>query len=235
MAKCVLDKDEDFRILKTLGSGGFGCVYLIRHRTYGRIAYKELQKKLPTSAFGEEHLETLREEAKIQQNLKHPNIVVLYGAQFDANNCGLFLEFMKHGPVNEFIEMFDVTWGWKIQVMHDVGLAMFYLHCQQPAIIHGDLKCQNILIGNEYRAKITDFGLAQTIQSIPYQDGDGGHHRGGTTQYIAPECWTRPPGKKTKKFDVYSFAISMWEVFSQKTCLLQLCSRNNSCVCIERR
>ena len=149
MTQCNFDKVEEFRVLKTLGSGGFGCVYLIKHRIYGLIAYKQLQKKLSTSGFGEEHFEKLREEAAIQQNLKHPNIVALYGAQFDANNCGLFLEFMEHGPVNEFIETFDVTWGWKIQAMHDVSLAMLFLHCQRPAIIHGDLKCLNILIGGQ--------------------------------------------------------------------------------------
>ena len=211
MASCVLTEGEEFRILNPLGSGGFGCVFLIWHRKFGKIAYKELQE----SDSGDKHLrKKLEDEATIQRSLKHPNIVALYGEKFDPDNCGLFLEYMENGPVNEFLENFSVTWGWKIQIMQDVSLAMNFLHSHQPAIVHGDLKCQNILIGTDYHAKITDFGLAQTILNI--KNTDGSHCYGGTLEYIAPECLTSPRREKTVKFDVYSFAISMWEIFSQE-------------------
>ena len=95
------------------------------------------------------------------------------------------------------------------------SLAMTYLHQQKPVVIHGDLKCQNILIGYGYRAKISDFGLSGTIETLASSDLD--RKLCGTLEYIAPEYHDNPYKKKNDKFDVYSFGISSWEIFSQKS------------------
>ena len=106
-----------------------------------------------------------------------------------------------------------VTWEQKLQILHDVASAMSYLHHHQPIIIHGDLKCQNILIGYWHYAKISDFGMAQ-IKSISRSKSS--HPGCGTLQYIAPEYLKDPLKKKSEPFDVYGFAISAWEIFSEK-------------------
>ena len=199
----------EFKILKQLGEGGYGSVHLIQHPTWGRIALK----KFPTSSSSEKDLERMKKEADIHKNLHHPNILKMFDAQFDSEVCGLFLEYMEYGPVDEFIQQIKVTWEQKLQILHGVALAMSYLHRQQPIIIHGDLKCQNILIGCGYHAKISDFGMAH-IKNI--SRNEIGHPGGGTLQYVAPEYLKDPFKKKSEPFDVYGFAISAWEIFSEK-------------------
>ena len=155
----------------------------------------------------------MKKEADIHKNLHHPNILKMFDAQFESKLCGLFLEYMEYGPVDVFIQQNEVTWELKLRILHDVALAMSYLHHHQLIIIHGDLKCQNILIGGGYHAKISDFGMAH-IKSI--SRSRSGHAGGGTLQYIAPEYLKDPFKKKSEPFDVYGFAICAWEIFSEK-------------------
>ena len=208
----------EFKILKQLGEGGYGSVYLIQHSTWGRIALK----KFPTTSSLEKDLERMKKEADIHKNLHHPNILKMFDAQFDSEVCGLFLEYMEYGPVDEFIQRTKVTWEQKLQILHDVALAISYLHRQQPIIIHGDLKCQNILIGCGYHAKISDFGMAH-IKSI--SRSESGHPGCGTLQYVAPEYLKDPFKNKSESFDVYGFAISAWEIFSEKRPYYDFCDQ----------
>ena len=87
--------------------------------------------------------------------------------------CGLFLEHVKYGSVDSFLEEFSVSGEWKMQLIYDIASAMTFLHDRQPPIIHGDLKCQNVLIGIEFRAKICDLDLLACIRfrnpSLPIQ------------------------------------------------------------------
>ena len=188
------------------GAGSFGVVELIAHATLGLVACK----KFKTSDTPEE----IRKEASIQQNLRHPNIVTLYLAEFEPTCCRLFIEYMKYGTVDEFIRDYDVPWKWKLQIVHEVALAMAYLHGRDPAIIHGDLKCANILIGFEFHAKVSDFGLAHMKGMSLSENCDKIR---GSIRYMDPNYLEDLLKKKTEYFDVYGFAISMWEIFSEKT------------------
>ena len=192
---------NQFTLTKPLGGGGFGITYLVEHSIYGEIVFKkiEISDDLERKRF--------QREFEIHQNLHHPNIVNLFNVYSVETTCGLFLEYMKYGDVTDFIEEFDVTWQWKTKIVRDVAQAMVYLHSRQPCIIHGDLKPQNILIDDRYCAKISDFGLA--CSQSPNSDFSS-----GSLPYIAPEYLEGE--QKTVKFDVYSFAISVWEIYSGK-------------------
>ena len=133
---------------------------------------------------------------------------------------------MTYGTVDNFIEDFEVPWEWKIQIMCDVSDGMLYLHQSNPAIIHGDLKCSNILISDEFRAKISDFGLARTTQALSSSRNETGQTVIGTSAYIAPEYWEDPRLKKNKTFDVYGFAISSWEILSEKRAYYDFCEKS---------
>ena len=202
---------QDYRILKYLGDGGFASVHLTQHRKLGKVAYKKFAAlNLPDSDWTQ-----IRKEAKIQMRLRHPNVVSMFEAQFTSPDIGLFLEYMQYGSVDSFIREYTVTWEWKTQILYDVSLAMAYLHRHKPVIIHGDLKSQNILIGDGYRAKISDFGLSRTIQTLSSVEVKVKLR--GTIEYIAPEYLDDPYRKKTEKFDVYGYGITAWEIYSQKS------------------
>ena len=210
---------QQFNIVKQIGEGGYGSVFLVKHLKWGEVVLKKLQD---TKDIDNCDLDILKHEANILKNLRHPNVVTFYGGRFDPNFCGLFIEFVKYGSVDRFLKKFLVTRDWKIQIIFDISLAMCYLHEQQPPIIHGDLKCQNILIGNDFHAKVCDFGLAR-IYSISKPVTE--HSIEGTLEYIAPEYFRQPRKSKSAKFDVYSFAISAWEIFYQKRAYHDFCDR----------
>ena len=206
MAECELSQISGlFRLLSPLGGGSFSTTYLVEHQHFGEIVFKKIEI---SSDIDRDHF---RREFKINERLRHPNIVPFFGGYSVEKTHGLFLEYMKYGGVQDFIEEFDVTWQWKTQIVRDVAQAMVYLHSRQPCIIHGDLKPRNILIDECYRAKVSDFGLA-CLQIL--QHSQNSIPRCGTLPYIAPEYLEDRSKQKTSKFDVYGFAISVWEIYS---------------------
>ena len=201
---------EQVNFLRVLGGGGYGSVTLVHHSTWGEVACKKVESVAMSSNTETE----ISKEADIQQNLRHPNIVTLYEAHFEPSHCLLFLEYMKYGSVDSFLKSYATSWQWKAQIIYEVVLGMAYLHKQKPAIIHGDLTCANILIGYEYHAKVSDFGLAR-MKEMSKSKTDNPLR--GTLRYIAPEYFSELKKKKTESYDVYGFAICVWEIFSEKT------------------
>ena len=205
----------EFKTLKRLGAGGYGYVDLIEHPKFGIVAYKAL--------YGDEkYLAQFKKEVEIQKKLRHPNITLLFEERFDHPNYGIVLEFVKYGSVDTFLAEFEVFWEWKSQILYNVASGLCYLHEWKPVIIHGDLKCGNILIGDGFHAKISDFGLARIVQDQSRSTTNNAIS--GTIEYIAPEYFADPTMKKTEKFDVYGFAISAWEIFSEKRAYHDFCS-----------
>ena len=197
-----------YKYQKLLGEGGFGIAYLVIHEEHGEVVFKKLET---TSASWRMKFQN---ESAIHERLSHPNIVKYFGVHSVPETCGIFLEYMKHGTVVDFIREFSIPWQWKTLIMYDVAQAMSYLHNQhQPSIIHGDLKPSNILIDGQYRAKVSDFGLA-CLQRMVHNSTDRSPR--GTLPYIAPEYLEDNRKQKTVKFDVYGFGISVWEIFSEK-------------------
>ena len=211
MAESVPRDIQPFQVLRELGGGGFGAVYLVDHNRFGTVAYKVCQG----SSTDKKQVELLKKEAEQHRTLHHPNVVIFYDAVFNSTCCGLFIEYMKYGSVDEFIKRFKVPPEWRIQIIYEIACGMFYLHGNQPAIIHGDLSRQNILIGEGFHAKIADLGLSQTLKEN-YENSKTATQLRGKTEYIAPEYFKNSSKRKSTKFDVYGFAITAWEILSQK-------------------
>ena len=209
MAECLVTEDLLFRSLKYLGEGGYGTVQLVDHNRFGTVAYKTC----PGPSIDRQA--ELKEEADQHRTLHHPNVVILYDTVFNTTCCGLFIEYMKYGSVDEFIKLFKVPPEWRIQILYETACGMFYLHSNRPIIIHGDLSSQNILIGEGFHAKIADFGLSRTLKEN-YENSKTVTPLRGKFTYIAPEYIKDKFRRKSEKFDVYSFAISAWEILSQK-------------------
>ena len=157
MAESTPTKIQPFQISKLLGEGGFGTVQLVRHDRLGEVAFKTC----PIERKAELEL-----EAELHRTLNHPNIVVLHETVFNSTCCGLVIEYMKYGSVDEFIEKFKVPPEWRIQIIHETASGLSHLHGNQPVIIHGDISIQNILIGEGFHAKIADFGLSRILKEM---------------------------------------------------------------------
>ncbi|KAG9036823.1 hypothetical protein FS837_001604, partial [Tulasnella sp. UAMH 9824] len=108
--------------------------------------------------------------------MSHPNIAELTGF-VEAGSGGiawLVLPWERNGNLHEFIASADWEIPERISLIQDVAEGIAYLHGQQPPICHGDLKAANILVNSDYRALITDFGSARTMELNATSSADAG-------------------------------------------------------------
>ncbi|XP_037483056.1 G-type lectin S-receptor-like serine/threonine-protein kinase LECRK2 [Triticum dicoccoides] len=194
---------SDFR--EVLGSGASGTVYKgqLQDEHATSIAVKKIEKLQQ-----ETEKEFMVEVQTIGQTF-HKNLVRLLGFCNEGTDRLLVYEFMTNGSLNEFL-FGDARphWSLRVQVALGVARGLLYLHEEcSTQIIHCDIKPQNILLDDNYMAKIADFGLAKLLRANQTQTYTGIR---GTRGYVAPE-WFKNIGI-TSKVDVYSFGVILLEL-----------------------
>ncbi|XP_067853846.1 receptor-interacting serine/threonine-protein kinase 2-like isoform X2 [Heptranchias perlo] len=198
-----------------VGSGGFGIVYKARHRIWGiPVAVKRM--RVDRSGTDE-----LLEEAKKMKEAQFEYIVRFYGVtEWPLENgitpLGLVTEFMENGSLDRLLRHYKVPWSLRLRFAYEIALGMNFLHNLKPALFHHDLKTANILLNKDYRIKICDFGLAKW-RKFTGQCSSKCSKNGGTLSYIPPECLEDLNARKDVKFDVYSYAIVIWEILTCRT------------------
>jgi serine/threonine protein kinase len=188
-----------------LGKGGFGSVFEGQVGNQ-RVAVKQLERA------GQGKQEFLAEVETIG-NIHHINLVRLIGFCAERSHRLLVYEYMPKGSLDRWIYCRDgntpLDWHTRCRIIADVAKGLAYLHeeCRQR-IAHLDIKPQNILLDDNFRAKLSDFGLAKMI------DRDKSHvitRMRGTPGYLAPEWLT---SQITEKVDIYSFGVVVMEIVS---------------------
>ncbi|KAG6505043.1 serine/threonine/tyrosine-protein kinase HT1-like [Zingiber officinale] len=145
-------------------------------------------------------------ESSLLFHLRHPNIITFVAACKKPPVFCIITEYMAGGSLRKFLheqESNVLPYDLVLKLSLDVARGMSYLHSQ--GIIHRDLKSENILVGEDLSVKVADFG----ISCLEFQSGSG---KGFTSTYrwMAPEMIK---GKNhTRKVDVYSFGIVLWEL-----------------------
>ncbi|KAI2620581.1 kinase-like domain-containing protein [Hypoxylon sp. NC1633] len=145
-----------FEIGKPLGKGKFGRMYLAREREHGFVcALKVLYK----SELQSNHVEKqVQREIEIQSNLRHPNILKLYGHFHDSKRIFLILEFAGRGELYRYLRKVARFPEWKAaQYIAQMASALRYLH--RKHVIHRDIKPENILVVIHGEIKISDFEM----------------------------------------------------------------------------
>ena len=188
-----------FEIGRPLGKGKFGRVYLARERTSGFIcALKVLYKSELQHGSGVE--KQVRREIEIQSNLRHPNILKMYGHFHDSKRIFLILEFAGKGELYKHLRRENRFPEWKAaQYIAQMASALRYLH--RKHVIHRDIKPENILVGIHGEIKISDFGWSV---HAPNQ------RRAtlcGTLDYLPPEMVRL--GRKDKSYDE---KVDLWSL-----------------------
>ncbi|KAB2033631.1 hypothetical protein ES319_D04G031900v1 [Gossypium barbadense] len=187
-----------------LGKGSFGAVYKgSLNRGRNLIAVKRLEKLV------EEGEREFQAEMRAIGRAHHKNLVRLLGYCAEDSKRVLVYEYMGNGSLADllFKSRQRPDWDERTRIALDVARGILYLHeeCETP-IIHCDIKPQNILMDDYWRAKISDFGLAKLLM--------GDHTRTftvvrGTRGYMAPEWHKNVP--ISAKADVYSYGIVLLE------------------------
>ena len=119
----------------------------------------------------------------------------------------LVTEYMSRGSLRDLLSNpnFPLDPEMSLPLIRDILSGMRFLHAADPPIVHGDLKCANVLVDDNYRAKISDFGLSakRNVAAI------------GTPFWMAPELLEG--GLISTQSDVYSFGVTLWELMTHKT------------------
>ncbi|KAI8506547.1 Receptor-interacting serine/threonine-protein kinase 4 [Branchiostoma belcheri] len=200
-----------------LGHGAFGKVYKAKHRVWMMdVAVKKLALRLSSN---DSLRKQLFDEASFMHRARHNCIVPLYGVCIDQNSTALVMDYMENGSVEALMaEVRDLPWALRWRILHETALGMNFLHSLDPRIIHHDLKAQNILLDEDFHAKITDFGLSEWKQhSVLDVVDELSSSLAGTITHIPPEHFAQMHLRAGKEFDVYSFGVVIWEVLTGQT------------------
>ncbi|NXG46181.1 ANKK1 protein, partial [Psilopogon haemacephalus] len=206
------DFEEDW---VKVASGGFGQVYQVKHRRWRTVyAVKCSPYLLQDSSMERSSMNCLMEEASKMEKIKFQHIVTIYG--ICNSPLGIVMEYMARGSLEKILPTHKMSWQLKFRVIHEMSLAMNFLHSMSPPLLHLDLKPGNILLDGNMHVKISDFGLSKWMEQSSRMQYIESSALRGTLSYIPPEMFlqnSKPPGIK---YDVYSFGIVIWEVLMQK-------------------
>ncbi|KAM4054723.1 kinase [Hirsutella rhossiliensis] len=193
-----------FEIGRPLGKGKFGRVYLAKERTSGFICALKVLHKSELQVGGVER--QVRREIEIQSNLRHPNILQLFGHFHDTKRVFLILEFAGKGELYKHLRRENRFPEWKAaQYISQMASALRYLH--KKHVIHRDIKPENILVGIHGEIKISDFGWSVHAPN---------HRRKtmcGTLDYLPPEM-VKPGSLDNyydEKIDLWSLGVLTYE------------------------
>src|SRR3954451_15946190 len=197
--------DGRYRIERRLGSGGMADVYCAYDHQLGRpIALKVLHRRF---ARDREFVERFRREASAAAGLQHPNVVGVFDRGEYDGTYYIAMEFLRGRTLKELISQeapldqiraLDIT----AQTLRAAGFG------HRRGVIHRDFKPQNVIVDEEDRVKVTDFGIARAGASEITETGS----IMGTAQYLSPE---QAQGTMAgEPSDLYSIGVMLYEMLT---------------------
>ena len=197
--------DGRYLVLSRLGTGGMAAVYLAEDQELGRrIAIKILDDRHANDAG---FLERFRREAQNAASLSHPNIVAIYDRGEAEGSSYIAMEYLDGPTLKELIVRqgplpIPVAVDYVRQILAAVGFA------HRNGIVHRDIKPHNVLVGDDGRCKVTDFGIARSGASEMTEVGS----IVGTAQYLSPE--QARGGPISPASDLYSVGVVLYELLT---------------------
>lgn len=190
-----------YLLLRELGRGGMGVVWLARDVSLKR---EVALKTLTDPEAGPSEVERLRREAQAVAQLRHPNIVQVYEVGFEAGRAYFTMEFVRGASLDRAARTMDLRR--KVEVVRDLASALDYAHVH--GVIHRDVKPSNVLVAEDGRAVLTDFGLARN-QRDPKNLTVAGTIM-GTPNFMAPEQVDGDPEKIGGRTDVFALGSVLY-------------------------
>src|ERR671933_732483 len=197
---------DRFRLEEKIGAGGRSTVYRAFDPTLERwVAIKLMHRDISTDP---DQLERFRREARAVARLNHPHLVTVIDAGEDEGTPYIVFEYVEGETLKDRIRRLGrLPVPEAVAYAIEIGRALSAAHAQR--LVHRDVKPQNVLIDSEGRAKVTDFGIARSLES------DGLTKTGrvlGTTDYVSPE---QAMGHDVDaRSDIYSLGVLLYEMLT---------------------
>ncbi|XP_059451266.1 cold-responsive protein kinase 1-like [Corylus avellana] len=197
---------KNFSEENKLGEGGFGDVYKGTLKNGKIVAVKKLTISQSSRAKAD-----FESEVKLISNVHHRNMIRLLGCCTKGPELLLVYEYMANSSLDKFLfgeRRGSLNWKQRNDIIMGTARGLAYLHEEfHVCIIHRDIKTDNILLDDDFQAKIADFGLARLL---PEDKSHLNTRFAGTLGYTAPEYTIH--GQLSEKVDIYSFGVVVLEI-----------------------
>jgi tetratricopeptide (TPR) repeat protein/predicted Ser/Thr protein kinase len=209
--------DDTYRVLRRLGGGGMGVVYLAEHVEL----HRQVALKLHLGELDSTELLRLRREARVMARLSHTNVLAVHGVGTHDGRMFIAMEYAEGGTLKTWLEAGPRPWREIVAMLAQAGRGLAAAH--RVGVVHRDFKPDNVLIGADERPRVADFGLARRWDDEPATEAsspalvpiDDAHRFTvtgavvGTPAYMSPEQFDGievGPGS-----DQFSFCVVLYE------------------------
>ncbi|XWS45211.1 hypothetical protein CRYUN_Cryun15aG0116600 [Craigia yunnanensis] len=217
----IIEATNNFEAKLLIGEGGFGKVYKGTLRNDLKVAVKRSESKHGQG------LPEFQTEVMVLSKIRHRHLVSLIASCDEGSDMILVYEFMEKGTLRDHLynlrgnserssALSLLTWRQRLEICIDAAKGLHYLHTgSEGGIIHHDVKSTNILLDEQYVAKVADFGLSKLGLLDPNEFSTGVK---GSFGYLDPEYFRCL--QFTEKSDVYSFGVVLLEVLCARLAII---------------
>ncbi|MCE9584846.1 MAG: protein kinase [Planctomycetes bacterium] len=196
-----------FTLLRELGRGGMGVVYLAHDNDLGRDVALKMLLSAETSPV---EMERFRREARAAAKLRHPNIVPVYETGTESGKAYFAMEFVKGRSLERGLK--EAPLRRRAEIVRDVARALEFAH--GLGVVHRDIKPANIMLAEDGRPVVMDFGLAKHMGDARNLTQAGTIM--GTPNYMSPEQATGDPGAIDGRSDVFALGAVLYFLITDK-------------------
>lgn len=217
--------NDRYRVLDHIGQGGMGVVFLASDKKLERqIVLKVFVGEFDSGNDLDRAYNLYLQESRIAASLRHPNIVSIYDVdvltEMPDRNPFIAMEYIKGASLADLIQQNQITFADKVKVFVQVAGALDYAHSNENPVLHRDIKPKNILVGENQRAVLIDFGLSRFLDGTTTAMG----LFKGSASYMAPEIITAYMSQDVEKMkmalvassDLYSLGCTMYRSFTDR-------------------